>query len=336
MRHIPHSSPWIDDDDIEAVLNTIKSSYVGPSNSLEDEISTQIKKFIQKDKFKIVSSGTMAIYTILKFIKNKYSRKEVVISSINCWSVYNSIIQNDLRPVVCDVRSRFDFRSNFENFEKSITSETVAIIVTHMYGNLIEQSVIKKIKKKFPALIIIEDYASSFGALYSNKGKVGLFSDYVVASFASTKAVTGGIGGVVASNQSFIGDSHIFKNDDRISLNISLSSLDQALLLSQLKKVDLILKRKQKVFDFYKRFSEFYEGEENNGMYRAITFDCVKKIEKNLKQYDLTLDIRHSVQPNISRELELPNSNSNEFRQYYSLPLNKDIYESLLNNGEIW
>ena len=58
-------------------------------------------------------------------------------------------------------------------------------------------------------------------------------------------------------------------------------------------------------------------------------YNCITLAKKNVE-----LDIRKSVQPNLTKELNIKsNINSYDFKEYYSLPLNSNAYEILNSKG---
>jgi dTDP-4-amino-4,6-dideoxygalactose transaminase len=329
MKTIPHSAPWIEDDDIEAILVRAKSTYVGFSVDLEAEIAKNALLYINKKFFQTTSSGTLALYFALRHSRSSTGKNEVIISSINCWAVYNSVIQAGYDPIICDVRSESDFRADYNSIKGSITSKTSAIVITHMFGHLIEAVVLQKLKQEHPEITIIEDYASSFGATYGDGTLIGQYSDFVITSFASTKQITGGVGGGIACDQRILEFDYDRRNRGvQIALNANLSSLDQTLLLSQLKKIGIILKKKKKVIDFYSQYLKIYGYSSGCSLYRAITFQDCSNLCNRLADVGISLDIRKSVQPNISRELkQLSNNNAMQFDSYFSLPLNRIVYD---------
>ena len=147
----------------------------------------------------------MALLIALRALGVK-ARDPVIMPAINCWSVYNAIMFLGAKPVVCDVRGPMDFRSCFDAIAQQVTEDVKVVIVTHMFGVLIEEEDIRRLKEELK-LHVIEDYASSFGARYDNRSPVGRFSDFVIGSFGSTKPITSGAGGFIAGNNVFLAEA---------------------------------------------------------------------------------------------------------------------------------
>lgn len=332
MYLIPHSYPYLTKEDKKNVLSCFEKEYVGFDENLEKEIISKLKSDYRYNHIHTTPSCSVSLTLILKHL-NLNSEDEIIMSAINCWSVYNIIANENCRPIICDVRSSKDFRADFKTIKSAITSRTKAIIITHMYGVLVEEKIIKRIRKKYPHIVIIEDFSTSL-SLGKNK-RIGRYSDYGISSFGSTKPLTGGIGGFIASKNIFFNTSYDQKASDLLSFNIKISRLNQALLLSQLDSIERYRLIKKQLLTFYSKFTLIYGKDEYN-LFRAITFKNPDKILKFLKKHKLELDFRDSVQPNLSKELGLTSlKNSFNFDKYYSLPLNIVAFNQLEKKGLI-
>jgi len=111
----------------------------------------------------------------------------------------------------------------------------------------------------------MEDSAESLGAEYKGK-KIGNFGVMSVFSFAATKLITGGFGGALTTDDKSLYDkakhlSHHCLIDynkkmfwsDGIGYNYGMSSIQAALILSQLRRIDELLEKKQNDFKLYKK-----------------------------------------------------------------------------------
>ena len=67
---------------------------------------------------------------------------------------------------------------------------------------LVEEDIIRRVKEELK-IPVIEDYASSFGALYQNDLPIGKYADYVIGSFGSTKPITAGAGGFASRKRAW-------------------------------------------------------------------------------------------------------------------------------------
>ncbi len=330
MTFISHSCPDLDPQDPVALKECLDRSYVGWDKGLEEVLKRDIQKFVCKDQVVVTPSGSMALLIALRALGVREGTP-VLLPAITCWSVYNAVIFLGAKPVVCDVRSPNDFRSCFEAIARKVTEKEQVAIVTHMFGVLIEEEHIHRLKEELK-LHVIEDYASSFGALYNNKSPVGKFSDFVIGSFSATKPITAGAGGFIASNKVFMADTHQQPVYGLLAMNCQTSCLNQRLLERQFIRFDNILDKKKQLKRFFSRFVKIF-GDESKGLYRAITFDSAEKLRDHLNDQGIQLDIRKSVQPNLAQELGLDLPNARNFEAYSSIPFHGRLLDALELKG---
>jgi len=330
MILIPHSYPDLDMQDHAALKEYFDRAFVGWDHDLDEVLRGEIRKFVSKKEVVLTPSGSMSLLVALRAL-GVQAGDSVLIPAINCWSVYNAITFLGAKPVICDVRSPVDLRSCFENIAQKMSPEVKVVVVTHMFGVLIEEETIRRLKKELK-LHVIEDYASSFGALYDNRLPVGRFSDLVIGSFGSTKALTGGMGGFVAGNDIFLKEGHNGPVKDLISLNCQISCLNQKLLERQFSRLDKMLEQKKRLKDFYLKHVKLF-GAESDGLYRAITFDDTGKLMGFLNKEGIQLDIRESAQPNLAQVFNLDLLNARDFKAYKSLPFHTKLAQEMERKG---
>jgi dTDP-4-amino-4,6-dideoxygalactose transaminase len=332
MLKIPHSFPYLTKSDKENVLECFEMDYVGYDENLSESIVENLKRYLDFPILEITTSASLALILILKHLRLK-NDDEIILPSINCWSVYNTVILENANPILCDVRANNDFRLDYRSVANQVTQKTRAIIITHMYGVLVEEKIIQKLKKAYPDIIMIEDFSTS---LFSKEDyKLGKYSDYAIGSFGSTKPLTGGIGGVLCSKNKIIDTHYDQKMGENLNFNVKLSRLNQTLLLSQLNSFEKYKVIKKKIVDFYSKYVLIYTDSKEDSLFRAITFNNPKLLVARLQEVGIDLDIRHSVQPNIAQELKLEFKYAQTFLQYYSLPLNIKAYTALKEKGLI-
>jgi dTDP-4-amino-4,6-dideoxygalactose transaminase len=93
---------------------------------------------------------------------------------------------------------------DLSELEKSITNKTRFVIVAHMFGECCDIDKLKKIKKKYPNLIFIEDCAHSINSTYKTN-KLGSIFDFALLSFDYIKPInTLGGGALIVNNKNYI------------------------------------------------------------------------------------------------------------------------------------
>jgi perosamine synthetase len=114
-----------------------------------------------------------------------------------------------------------------------------------------------------PKGVIIEDGAAAFGASYPDKTKVGScqFSDLTIFSFHPSKTITTGEGGAVTTNsEQLYKRLLIFRNNglgnslsQALTGNFHMNELSAALGISQLAKVDKMVRRRRAAVRTYRK-----------------------------------------------------------------------------------
>ena len=128
---------------------------------------------------------------------------EVIMPSYTFVSTANAFVLQGALPVFIDIR---DDTLNLDEtlIEDAITSKTKAIVPVHYAGVGCEMDTILEIAKRFN-LVVIEDAAQGFDALYKNK-QLGTIGDMGCFSFHETKNIMSGEGGCFVTNSPAISE----------------------------------------------------------------------------------------------------------------------------------
>ncbi|UCD54971.1 MAG: DegT/DnrJ/EryC1/StrS family aminotransferase [Candidatus Omnitrophota bacterium] len=141
-----------------------------------------------------VSSGTAAVYLALKAFDIEPGNDVIVSPVTNPGSVTPAVIQG-MNIVIAD-SAPDSFNIGPDEFEKALTSDTRAAILTHLGGQPIDIEPIIEIAKS-RGIKVIEDCSQAHGALYKGE-RVGRFGDIAASSTMFSKTLaTGGCGGLV-------------------------------------------------------------------------------------------------------------------------------------------
>ena len=261
------------------------------SKSVCSLLEDKFKKFLNRKYFLLVSSGTAALHMAMEALNLKIN-DEIIIPSYGWTSDILSIINSKATPVLVPINRSLGIDINY--LSKALTKKTKAIISIHMRGKVCEIDKIKKFAKT-NKLLLIEDCSQCFGGTLNSK-KVGSFGDISTFSFQNNKLITAGEGGAVATNNKKLFDlmnkfhdlgmGRSYQEKDPlkyltkgIGLNYHFNELGAALLLSQFKKKNLILKNLKINYEKIKRL--FYEVKENNSDLDFLIPDEKKGVSNN-------------------------------------------------------
>lgn len=185
----------IDEDDINAVIDVLKSEYLtcGPAvEVLEQKLCT-----ITGAKYAVaVSNGTAALHAAC-YAANIQSGDEVITTALTFAASSNCILYMDAIPVFADIDPT-TYNIDPRSIEEHICEKTKAVIAVDFTGQAAELDEIRSICNKYN-LILIEDGAHSIGTKYNDQF-VGNIADLTTFSFHPVKTVTGGEGGAILTN----------------------------------------------------------------------------------------------------------------------------------------
>ncbi len=258
---IPVNRPIVTSKDAKSVYKSIKDGWISSNGPQVKIFENKFKKFIGKKYGSAVSSGTAALEIALKCINIK-KNDEVIIPNFTIISNALAVIKQNAIPIPidCDLKT---WNMDINLFEKSITKKTKAVIATHIYGYPLEMDKIKKICRK-KKIFLIEDAAEMIGHKFNRK-YCGFYGDISVFSFYANKHITTGEGGMLLTdNKQFylkieklknlcFGKINRYNHDD-IGWNYRFTNLQAAIGISQLKRINSIIKRKKKIGkDYYEK-----------------------------------------------------------------------------------
>jgi len=162
------------------------------------------KRFAQWNGSKyavMVNSGSSANLLIISLLKQRYgfsNEDEIIVPSVTWPTTVYPIIQNNMRPVFCDVDKSFNL--DVESLKKMISEKTKAVFLVHLLGQSAKIDKIKEICDK-NRLVLIEDCCESLGARF-NSIKVGNFGKMASFSFYFGHHITTIEGGMVVTDDS--------------------------------------------------------------------------------------------------------------------------------------
>ncbi|MDO8574159.1 MAG: DegT/DnrJ/EryC1/StrS family aminotransferase [bacterium] len=250
--------PDISELEIKYVTDAIKATYVSsvapPVKKFEEAFA---KKFGMKYAV-AVNSGGSALFLALKAMGIKEG-DEVIVPTFTMVASPAGVSHCGATPIFVDSKSDH-YNLDPKKVRAAITSRTKAIMPVHIYGQPCDMDEIMAIAKEYN-LMVIEDAAEAHGAKY--KGKlVGTIGDVGCFSFYANKIMTTGEGGMIVTNDEKLANTlqHIkgYDFDDEyhfwhktISWNLRMSSLEAALGLAQLERLDSLIEKRRKNADYY-------------------------------------------------------------------------------------
>ena len=255
---IPLSRPLIEDDDIQAVLEVLKSPQLslGPQTLAFEELFANT----MNSQFAIaVNSGTSGLHVCIRALGIKEG-DEVITTPFSFIASANCILFEKATPVFVDIEEQ-SFNIDPARIEAAITPRTKAIIPVHVFGHSANMKAIMQIAEKHQ-LYVIEDACEAPLALHHQK-IAGTYGDFGVYGFYPNKQMTTGEGGMIITDNEQLytlckslrnqgrGDSLQWLSHDRLGYNYRISELTAALGRSQTAKLKRIIESRRAVAHLY-------------------------------------------------------------------------------------
>jgi len=252
---IPISDPYITREDVVAITEAIKNKRLSQGQYV-DRFEREFANYLGCKYAVAVMNGTAALHVAVLAIEVEPG-DEVIVPSFTFVATANCVLYVGAKPVFVDIEPN-TYNINPEKLKEAISAKTKAIIPMHYAGQTANMDAILEIAEKHD-LHVIEDAAEAHGATYNNRmagtmGEIGCFSFY------PNKNMTTGEGGmIVTDNKEMAEKAHLLRNHGQdstyhhvtIGYNYRMTDLQAALGISQLKKLDWILQKKQEAADYY-------------------------------------------------------------------------------------
>ena len=294
--NIPFSPPYIDEDIINEVTDSLNSGWIttGPKvKALEEEV----KKLTKVPQALCVNSWTSGAMLILKWF-GVGPGDEVIIPAYTYSATALAVLHCGSTPIMVDILD--DFTIDVTKIKKAINTKTKLIMPVDIAGwpcdyesinhLVIDDSIIKlfkpanSIQEKLGRILIVSDAAHSIGAKINNI-EAGMFTDITIFSLHAVKNITTAEGGVICLNL-----PNSFNNEEEyaylrmmtlngqtkdaftkskaggwrydiidLGLKINMPDVCAAIGLAQIKKYDsnLLLERKRVFYEYSEAFSKY-------------------------------------------------------------------------------
>lgn len=274
--YIPYGRQQIDEEDIQAVVEVLRSDYL-TTGPMIAEFEKTVADYTGAKYAVAIANGTAALHAAC-FAAGIGEGDEVITTPITFAASANCVLYCGAVPVFADIK-RDTYNIDPEDIRRKITDRTKAIIAVHYTGQPCEMDEIHKIAKEY-GLYVIEDAAHALGADYKGR-RIGSISDMATFSFHPVKHITTGEGGMITTNDRELYQrlvlfrSHgITRDEERLQhneggwyyeqmalgYNYRITDIQCALGISQMKKLNrFVQKRKELAARYQKAFLDVPE-----------------------------------------------------------------------------
>lgn len=221
---------------------------------LVNELELHLKEYLDVPYLLFLNNGTVALQIAIKALELK---GEVITTPFSYVATTSSIVWENCEPVFADINPE-TFNIDVAKIEALITSNTTAILATHVFGNPCDVDAIDAIASKY-GLPVIYDAAHCFGTTYNNKS-IFNYGTISTSSFHATKLFHTGEGGaVMTQNPQLLKTMAYLRNFGHespvdfatVGINGKSSELHAAMGLSVLPYMPSILQRRKELSFYY-------------------------------------------------------------------------------------
>ena len=263
---LPYGHQWIDEDDIRAVIKVLRSAWLttGPNIS---QFEAAFAAATGAAEAVAVSNGTAALHAAMHAL-GIGPGDEVIVPAMTFAASANCVVYQGGTPVFADVDPD-TLLLDPADVEAKITTRTKAIVAVDYTGQPCDYDALRRIASRYD-LALVDDAAHALGGQY--KGRfVGTLADLNTFSLHPVKHITTGEGGVITTDDAVLAQkmqvfrTHGITSDHRqraeqgswfyemvaLGYNYRITDFQCALGLSQLRKLQPWVKRRQEIARMY-------------------------------------------------------------------------------------
>lgn len=257
---IPVNEPILNGNEKKYLAECIESGWISSEGPFVRQFEEQFASRVGRSYGIAVCNGSAALEAAVLAL-GIGPGDEVIMPSLTIISCAIAVIRSGGVPVLVD-SDPVTWNMDIASIETRITDKTKAIMVVHLYGLPVDMDPVIELASRYN-LKIIEDAAEMHGQTYKGS-PCGSFGDVSTFSFYPNKLITTGEGGMIVTDSIKIADHcRSLRNlcfqpqkrfiHDEIGFNFRMTSLQAALGLAQLERIDEFITIKRRTG---KRYTE--------------------------------------------------------------------------------
>lgn len=371
MKKIPYGKQNITDEDIEAVVNVLKSDFLtqGPNIKLFEDA---FAKYVGAKYAIAVSNGTAALHLCTLALNVKPGHKVITspitfVASANCVRYCGGeVIFADIDPETY----LLDINKVRKLLQNDVKKEIKGIIPVNFAGRVVDLEAFKALADQFGCWIIEDACHSPGGYSYSQSNEKilsgsGKCSDLSIFSFHPVKHIAAGEGGMITTNDELLYKkilnlrTHGIQQDpdkkienhgvwyyemQELGYNYRLTDFQAALGLSQLKRADVGIKRRIEIAKKYETafrnssYIKYQSGVVEGHAYHLYVIEVDRRSElvNYLREKNIFVQIHYIPAHTMPyyRQYGWENGDLPIAEKYYTMCLSLPMYPTLTNEEQ--
>jgi perosamine synthetase len=257
---VPIAGPWITEKEVQYVADAVAHAWYENASMYHDRFEKAFREHLGVAYAMALPSCTAAIHLSLAAL-GIGPGDEVIVPDITWIASAAPVTYVGATPVFADIDER-TWCLSAAAFERCITPRTRAVIPVDLSGGMPDMDAIVALARR-RNIAVIEDAAQAAGGLYKGR-PAGSLGDVGVFSFHGSKTLTTGEGGMLVTNRRDVYDrATVLRDHGRIpgekmfwngevAYKYKMSSMQAALGLAQLERLEELIARKREAFAWYR------------------------------------------------------------------------------------
>lgn len=259
MDRIPVAGPSITEREVDYVSDAVRTAWYEHAGDYHDRFETAFARYVGCRRAIALPSCTSALH--LALVALGVTRGDEVVVPDATWIGTSAPIDYvGATAVFADVDPA-TWCLSVPAVEECLTSRTKAVIAVDLYGGVPDYQALRDLTRS-RGIALIEDAAEAIGAEFHGE-RAGALGDVGTFSFHGSKTLTTGEGGMLVTGMEDVwqraatlrdhgrapGDVAFWNSE--VAFKYKMSSLQAALGLAQLERVEELVRKKRTAFGWY-------------------------------------------------------------------------------------
>ena len=287
MKRIPVAGPSITQREVDYVAEAVQTAWYGEANVFHDRFERAFAAHCGRRHAVALPSCTAGLHLALMAL-GVGPGDEVIVPEATWIASVAPVCYVGATPVFADIDARTWCLSP-RSFAELITPRTKAAIVVDLYGSMPDWDELAAIAEQH-GVALIEDAAEAAGSRWRDR-PAGSFGVMAAFSFHGSKTLTAGEGGMLLLDDDRLLDRVLRLRDhgrapgdvmflnEEIGWKYKMSSMQAALGLAQLERLDELVAGKRRLFGWYREMLDGWNAGTLNpdvpGLYNSYWMSTV-------------------------------------------------------------